>query len=58
MMPFSSPKEFASPSTTLIYGNKVLIWIWSETPITLEIESNEVTQSYKKHFELMWKSIK
>lgn len=52
------PKEFASPSTTLIYGNKVVIWVWSETPITLEIESEEVSRSYKNHFELMWKTVK
>ncbi|MEK6834955.1 MAG: helix-turn-helix domain-containing protein [Nanoarchaeota archaeon] len=52
------PKEFASPSTTLIYANKVIIWIWSETPITLEIESEEVVKSYKNHFELMWRAVK
>lgn len=48
------PKEFSSPSTTVIYGSKVTIWIWAKTPTIILIENEAVAKSYKKHFELMW----
>ncbi len=53
----SLPKKFSSPSTTVIYGDNVTIWIWTETPTIILIESKAVAKSYKDHFELMWKSI-
>lgn len=46
--------EFASPTTTFIYGNKVAIMIWSETPIATLISSTQVAKSYKAYFELLW----
>jgi len=52
------PKQFSSPSTTVIYGNKVTIWIWEEIPIVVLIESEQVYKLYKEHFELMWNYIK
>jgi sugar-specific transcriptional regulator TrmB len=52
------PKEFTSPSTTVIYGNKVTIWIWEEIPKIIMIESKATSQSYKAHFNLMWKLAK
>lgn len=52
------PKEFASPTTTIIYGNKVTIWFWTEIPKVILIENKDLANSYKKHFELMWESVK
>ncbi|MDO8517293.1 MAG: hypothetical protein Q7S33_04155 [Nanoarchaeota archaeon] len=52
------PKEFASPTTTIIYGNKVSIWLWLEVPKIILIENEDLAKSYKKHFELMWKASK
>jgi sugar-specific transcriptional regulator TrmB len=49
------PKEFASPTTTLVYGNKVTIWLWLEIPKVILIENRDLANSYRKHFELMWK---
>ena len=49
------PEEFASPTTTFVYGNKVAIIIWGENPIATLITSKEVASSYKKYFELLWK---
>ena len=51
------PKEFASPTTTLVYGNKVTIWLWLEIPKVILIENRDLANSYRKHFELMWKQV-
>ncbi len=52
------PKEFATPTTTAIYGNKVSIWFWLEIPRIILIKNKALADSYKKHFELLWNSIK
>lgn len=49
------PKEFASPTTTLVYGNKVAIFLWTEVPKIILVESKELAKSYKSYFELLWK---
>jgi len=50
------PKEFASPTTTLVYGDKIAIWLWLEVPKVISIESKDLAKSYKKYFDLMWNS--
>lgn len=52
------PKEYDSPSTTTIYGNKVAFWIWSDEPLTIIIESERMAESYRRYFELLWKIAK
>jgi sugar-specific transcriptional regulator TrmB len=51
------PKEFASPTTIAVYGNKVSTWFWLEIPKVMVVNNKDLAKSYKKHFELMWKSI-
>jgi sugar-specific transcriptional regulator TrmB len=50
--------EYSSPTTTFIYKNKTAIIVWAENPIATLITSEEVAESYKKHFELIWKIAK
>jgi len=52
------PKEFSSPSTTIIYGNNVAIIIYTTMPLVIIIKSKELSESYKKHFEILWKNSK
>ena len=52
------PKEYDSPSTTLIYGNKVAIIMWTEFPIGILIESKELNKSYMNFWEILWKIAK
>ncbi|MFC1697393.1 TrmB family transcriptional regulator [Nanoarchaeota archaeon] len=52
------PKEFASPTATNIYGDKVSIIIWSDNPMAILIAQKEVANGYRKYFELMWKIAK
>lgn len=49
------PKEFASPTTTLVYGDKVAIFLWTEVPKVILVQSKELAKSYKSYFELLWK---
>lgn len=49
------PKEFSSPVTFGCYGNKIIIFFWSETPIIIRIKNKEIANSFKKHFEFLWK---
>lgn len=52
------PKEYDSPATTTIYGNKVAFWIWSDEPLTILVESERMAESYRKYFTLLWKIAK
>ncbi|MBI2547332.1 MAG: hypothetical protein HYW23_02690 [Candidatus Aenigmarchaeota archaeon] len=51
------PKEYYTPTSTWIYGNKVAIILESvENPLAIVIESEDVSDDYRKYFENMWKN--
>jgi len=52
------PSKFVFPSTTAIYEDKVFIIMWSAKPIGILIRGKEISDSYKKFFEILWKSSK
>lgn len=53
------PKEYSGLATTLIYGNKVAIFMWFIEPqIVVLIKNKEAAKAYKNQFELMWKIVK
>ena len=47
-------QEFEASSSTLIYNDKVAIFMWIESPIAILIESKELANSYKNYFNLLW----
>jgi sugar-specific transcriptional regulator TrmB len=49
------PKEYDSPASTTVYGNKVAFYIWSDPPLGIVIESERMASAYKNYFELLWK---
>jgi len=51
-------KEFAQFQETVIVGNKVAIAVFSENPYAFIIHDQKVADSYRKHFELLWKLTK
>lgn len=62
-IPFSEikylPQKYSSPLAVNIYGNKVAIILWSEeNPIAIVIKNKEISEGYKKYFELMWRIAK
>lgn len=62
-IPFSEirflPEKYSSPLAINIYGDKVAIILWSkENPFAIVIKDKQISEGYKKYFELMWKSAK
>ena len=51
-------ENFPVLASTSIYGDNVLIYIFTENPIVILIESSEVAESYVHNFEILWKSAK
>jgi len=49
------PSGFVFPSTTCVYENKVLIIMWSTSPIAILVRGKEISESYKEFFEMLWK---
>ena len=50
------PEKYGSVLAINIYGDKVAIILWScENPIAIVINHPEVSEGYRKHFEMMWK---
>lgn len=53
------PQKYTSPLAVNIYGNKVAIILWSkENPFAILIKNKEISEGYKKYFELMWRIAK
>lgn len=48
------PKNYLTPSTTFIYGDKVAIINWSDEPMAFLMRSKSVANSYRTFFELLW----
>ncbi len=51
------PKEFLSPSSTVVFGKKTGIVVWTKPPTTIMITDKNVAESYENYFKLIWKSI-
>ncbi|MEK6935349.1 MAG: helix-turn-helix domain-containing protein [Nanoarchaeota archaeon] len=49
---------FENPVTTQIFGDKVVIIHWQETPLIIQINNKKIAQSYMNVFNLMWKVAK
>jgi len=51
------PQKYTSPLAINIYGDKVAIILWSkEEPLAIVIKNPEISDGYRKYFEMMWKS--
>jgi len=48
------PDDHPIESSTNIFGHTVAIIVWSASPIVITIESEEVAESYKKYFYILW----
>jgi predicted transcriptional regulator len=50
------PKEYSSPTDTIIYKDTVILFIWTaKPPIAVVIKNKENAEGYRKQFDLMWK---
>jgi len=53
------PQKYSSPLAVNIYSDKVALILWSkENPFAVVIRNEEMSEGYRKYFELMWKGAK
>lgn len=48
------PKTFKTPAGINIYGKKTAIILWTDAPVVILIESEEVAASFKEYFRIVW----
>lgn len=48
------PKQYSSPATTLMYGDKTCFVLWLDTIITILVKNKELSDSFRSYFNLMW----
>lgn len=46
--------DYESEATTTIFGDKIMIHIAKEKPILILIKNKDISDSYRKHFEILW----
>lgn len=49
------PQKYYNPLAINIYKDKTVIILWRKDPLCIVIKNREITESYRKHFELMWR---
>lgn len=52
------PTDYFIPTGLNIYKNKVMIAVWTKKPLAIIIKSNDVADSFRNYFELIWKIAK
>ena len=52
-----APEQYKFPTDNLIFGNKLAIFSYKDTPQAVIIESSDVVATYKSVFEILWKSV-
>ncbi|MFA6973927.1 MAG: helix-turn-helix domain-containing protein [Parcubacteria group bacterium] len=52
-----APNNFLFPTDNMIFGNKVAIITYKDTPMAVVIESSDVVATYKSLFEIAWNSV-
>jgi sugar-specific transcriptional regulator TrmB len=54
----SVSKDYFSPASTLVYGNKVIIILIEEPILIIQIEGEKIARSYRAYFNLLWEIAK
>jgi HTH-type transcriptional regulator, sugar sensing transcriptional regulator len=47
-------EEYQSPTATIVYGNKVAIFIHEEPLLIILVESKQLADSYRNYFNALW----
>ncbi|MBC8501096.1 MAG: hypothetical protein ISS25_02950 [Nanoarchaeota archaeon] len=48
--------KFTNPTTTIIYGDNLLLIQWSEEAIAIKIKNKEIVKSHLNYFNMLWNS--
>jgi sugar-specific transcriptional regulator TrmB len=46
--------QYASPTSTFIYGDKCVLVQWAAQPFAIRIQSKEIAQSHLNYFNMLW----
>ncbi len=50
------PKEFSSPTDTIIYNDKIILFIWTaDPPLAVVIRNKRNAEGYRNQFNMMWR---
>lgn len=52
------PKEFIGATIELCYDDTILNLIWEPEMVAIRIRSKQLSEHYRKHFQLLWKQAK
>jgi predicted transcriptional regulator len=52
------PEELYSPAAIHVYGNKVALGVYGNPNYEIIIKNKELAESFRKHFNLIWKTAK
>ncbi len=52
------PKEYSAPVTVGTYGKKTVLFIWTDIPVIVLIDSKEVADSFKHHIKFLIEKMK
>src|SRR4030042_398042 len=50
------PEKYSNPLAINIWQDKVAIILWKSPPLAIVIKNSEIAESYRKYFELTWKT--
>ena len=50
--------DYISPILTLIFGDKIMLGLFSEEPSATLINNKELAETYRQYFESLWKIAK
>lgn len=48
------PQRFAVPSSTKVYADKVILQVFGERPLAIQVQSQAIVTSYRQHFATLW----
>ena len=52
------PNEYNSPVSTNICGDEVVLILWTNNPLVIQIINKDIAHQYQKYFDMIWKLAK
>lgn len=52
------PRELGSPHAVSVYGDKIAMVLWSDSPFIIIIQNKDIAKFYLQHFKFLWKMTK
>ncbi|MFA5083998.1 MAG: hypothetical protein WC475_01250, partial [Candidatus Paceibacterota bacterium] len=49
------PSKYESSVAVNIYQDKIAIILWASEPLAIVIKNREISEGYRKYFDIMWR---